>query len=479
MEKTLGAILVLALMATALRAGEESAADPRALPGAAVSDPDRRSARPLRTDRRRESGRSAGVAMAPRTSLLRLWTEPAWKLPARRSWDATLQADRPSVSRLFVGRPVGCAPDRFLSMRPACDAPDEEAEESCERLLGTLKTVAPTLEDRLLLLWLLERDRLRPAAPEQAPTRRMGPAPEEPAPPPCPVWQPGAFLELEPDPRLPPEPPDRAIRRLARQFADELVEEEEKCFRPIGLEARIYGIHARRDRPTDIEAYRDSQAFIDGYLRRRAPRAVYTALLSTSRNVPAVERAYEELIKLRDRYFALTYTYGSFDRETLSEKADESVAELADRRLERTSAAQETIEEELERRRLPVSSPGFHPFRKGRFSVRANPVGFGQWLMVSWKTPNIHLKAGESKARLQLAGRIGGLEVASYATARYHGLRGRSGFELARQFDRFTRLRLVAGVNFGQGAGRQEDLVDFFAITGDRSFLYLAWEKVF
>jgi len=42
-----------------------------------------------------------------------------------------------------------------------------------------------------------------------------------------------------------------------------------------------------------------------------------------------------------------------------------------------------------------------------------------------------------------------------------------------------ARLRLVAGVNFGQGAGRQEDLVDFFAITGDRSFVYLAWERAF
>ena len=279
------------------------------------------------------------------------------------------------------------------------------------------------------------------------------------------VWSPGT--------------PFHEVDRLTGKFADELYREEEKCLEPIRLESRLYTINARRDYPVDQDSHVGSQLFIDSYLRRRAPGAVLSAFTSTARDLPVVEDTYRRAVSFRERYLKYSVAYGGYDQETLTEETRESVDDLAEQNAGRLVQRSESIEEELQRRRLKSSTTGFNPFQKGRLSLRAAPLGFGELVHAVWSTPNLKVKAGFKKVRVRVGGQLWGFDVASYATARIRGFRGRSGLEVCRRIDEHTQVRMVAGINFGQDDTTPRDLVDVFSVTSDASYLYLVWEGTF
>jgi len=348
-------------------------------------------------------------------------------------------------------------------------------------MLESLKAVAPTTEDRRILKkcfadYRADLRMLGSFSGTEA-SRDSGSPDNDGSP--LLLVAPRGFLEQ--DLRFESEPPVpvHQIERLAQKLAQELTKEHEKVFAPIQPEARLYSIYARRDFPTERFAYRDSQEFLDGYLRRRAPRAVTRALLTTARDLPIVDECYRELVAFRNKYCNVTLSYGGYGKDRVRDTAKESVDELTDRNVSSPDKPDETIGEELARRRLRSREQSFNPFRKGRVSLTAAPLDFGDWIVLVWKTPNLNVRAGIKQMRVQFGGRLGGLDFSSYATTRFRGMQGRSGVEVVRQLSASTRFRLSAGVNFGHQDDRNTDVVDVASITGDRSYLLFSWEGEF
>lgn len=294
---------------------------------------------------------------------------------------------------------------------------------------------------------------------------------------------PGAYshsvLEAEPEPFVLAQHPRHSVERLMEHFSEQLNEENRRSLAPIEHEVQVYRINSVPGLPVDRDVMMNSQLFIDGYLRRRGPRAVYSALVSVSKRTPLVEEVYRDLLAFRDRYFSLSLSYGGYGKETLKEEADESVSELADRNEERLVLPDETIEEELVRRRMRAKGKIFNPFKKGRFSLRASTMGFGDWIELVWTTPNIQIKAAPGRMRCRMGGTLGGFDFSSYATVRWRGRKGRSGFEVIRRIDENTRLRLAAGINFGREEDPDSDLVDVMSLTSDSRYVYLSLERSF
>ena len=273
------------------------------------------------------------------------------------------------------------------------------------------------------------------------------------------VWSPGT--------------PFHEVDRLTGKFADELYREEEKCLEPIRLESRLYTINARRDYPVDQDSHVGSQLFIDSYLRRRAPGAVLSAFTSTARDLPVVEDTYRRAVSFRERYLKYSVAYGGYDQDTLAEETRESVDDLAEQNAGRLVQRSESIEEELQRRRLKSSTTGFNPFQKGRLSLRAAPLGFGELVTAVWSTPNLKVKAGFKKVRVRVGGQLWGLT--------WHPMPRRASAVFAAGADwrcadgstNTPQVRMVAGINFGQDDTTPRDLVDVFSVTSDAS--YFTW----
>ena len=288
-----------------------------------------------------------------------------------------------------------------------------------------------------------------------------------------------SVLEAESEPFFLTQHPRHNAERLMGHFSEHLLEEKRRSLAPIEHEVQVYRINTVCGLPVDRDVMMGSQLFIDGYLRRRGPRAVYSALVSVSKRTSLVEGIYRDLLAVRDRYFSLSHSYGGYEKETLKEEADESVSEFADRNEERLVLPDETIEEELVRRRMRAKGKIFNPFKKGRFSIRASTLGFGDWFELVWKTPNIQIKAAPGRMRCRMGGTFGGFEFASYATVQWRDRKGRSGLEVIRRVDEHTRLRLAAGINFGREADQERDLVDVMSFTGDSRYVYLSLERSF
>jgi len=481
-------ILITALICTGAPAGDGDALDLKDAPERVANHPGA-TVRPRSTPALPKVPTPVPAARTPsqnRTrpaalpSIMDLWTKPIaiFERKPFRGEDTVAATRAGPRSTVFSG-PRDVRPLRFgwSSPRSAEDGQVAEDDGSWSLMLESLKAVAPTAEDRRILKsCLADYPRLESFSRlEVAHELDSRGRPESTGR----LLQPYRSLEegLPFESELPR--PFHEIERLAQKFAEELVEAHEKVFAPIWPEARLYSIHTRGDYPTDAHACREAQEFLDGYLRRRAPRAVTRALFTTARDLPIVEDCYRELMAIRNKYFNLTFSYGGYGKDRIRDAAKESVEELTDRNVSSQDRPDETIDEELARRRLRPKEKSFNPFRKGRVSLSAAPLDFGDWIVLVWKTPNLKVRAGIKKMRVQFGGRLGGLDFSSYATTRFKGLRGRSGVEVVRQLGTSTRLRLSAGVNFGRQEDHNTDLVDITSITGDRSYLLFSWEREF
>ncbi len=282
---------------------------------------------------------------------------------------------------------------------------------------------------------------------------------------------------VEPTEREHPSQRLRGLERFVRRFADELVSANESHLMRIRLETRLLRIHGTRGFATDRDNLHSARSFFQAYLQRRGPRAVYSAAFKTAGTTPFVARTSRTVMRFRDRYLNLTHTYGNYERESIDDQTDASVADWAERNESQLTLPDETIEEELERRRLAVDDTSFNPFRRGRVTVRASTT---DWVEAVWKTPNLELKLAPKKSRIRMGVQMLGLDFASYASTRYRGWRGRSGVEVVRRLDESSHIRLSAGVNYGRRDNDERaPLVDFFSLTDDAQFAYLAWERRF
>jgi hypothetical protein len=419
-----------------------------------------------------------------RRSVMDLWTEPMSIYS-----DQSLQSDPPrsangprAQSTVFVGA-ADPRPLRFgwSSEISGGDTGDAEDDGSWSLMLESLKAVAPTAEDRNILKKCFadyRADCRRLESLLRGDTSRESDSPDTDDSPRF-LVAPRGFLEQELRVESEPSAPVHQMERLAQKLARELTKEHEKVFASIRPEVRLYSIYTRRDFPTEGFASRDSQEFLQEYLRRRAPRAATRALLTTARDLPIVEECYRELIAFRNKYCNVTLSYGGYGKDRDRDTAKESVEELTDRNGSSPEKPGEAISEELARRRLRTEEQSFNPFRKGRVTLTAAPLDFGDWIVLVWKTPNLKVRAGMKQMRVQFGGRIGGLDFSSYATTRFKGMQGRSGVEVVRQLGTSTRFCLSAGVNFGHRDDRDTDFVDVASITSDRSYLLFSWEREF
>ena len=399
-----------------------------------------------------------------------------WSLSllSRDDLDSAGRGPSPTGKRAIFGGVL----ERQLSSQSNAQDPGWEA------MLRTLQTVAPSPKDRSLLRLFIKRNptllNLATSSGERHRGSNALPPGSEPAQPSFLTGTP-IFSLLEKEPGAEPwlSRPRSTLEHLIEHFAEQLIKEETRSLEPIQHETQRYRINAMRGLPLDRDVLHESQLFFDGYLRRRGPRAVYSAVFSSGKKAAFVKDSYSSLLSIRDRYFNFSFSYGGYGAETLQEKTDESVTELADRNEERLVLPGETIEEELDRRRLPTEERLFNPFNVGRFSIRASAAGFGDWIELVWTTPNIQIQAALSKVRIRLGGSIGGIDFATCTTARWMGCRGRSGVELTRVVDENTRLRLVAGMNFGREDEPDRVLVDVITVTNDPCFAYLSLERTF